>query len=132
VATYNGDGDNDSVTSGPADEPVTIAKATPTISSSQQPDRTRIDNPIADQATVSGGYNPTGTVTFNLYNNSAGTGTPLFTDTETLASGTATSASYTTTATGTDYWVATYNGDSDNDSVTSGPADEPVEVAGGV
>ena len=32
----------------------------------------------------------------------------------------ATSAGYTATATGTDYWVATYNGDSNNASVTSG------------
>ena len=40
---------------------------------------------IADQATVTGGDNPTGTVTFSLYNNPNGTGTPLFTDTEPLA-----------------------------------------------
>ena len=46
---------------------------------------------IADKATVTGGYNPTGTVTFNLYANSTATGTPLFTDTETLSGGTATS-----------------------------------------
>jgi len=60
-----------------------------------------------DQATVSGGDNPTGTVTFNLYNNSSGTGTPLFTDTESLVNSTATSAAYTPTVAGTDYWVAT-------------------------
>ena len=53
---------------------------------------------------------PTGTVTFSLYDNPNGTGTPLFTDTETLSGGTATSAVFTTTAAGTDYWVATYNG----------------------
>ena len=35
---------------------------------------------ISDVATVSGGYSPTGTVTFNLYDNPNGTGTPLFTD----------------------------------------------------
>ena len=66
-------------------------------------------------ATVTGGDNPTGTVTFNLYNNSTGTGTPLFTDADVpLVSGMATSTGYTATATGTDYWVATYNGDSNN------------------
>ena len=49
---------------------------------------------IADKATVSGGYNPTGTVTFDLYRpNPTGSGTPLFTDTDSpLAGGTATSA----------------------------------------
>ena len=54
---------------------------------------------------------PTGTVTFKLYGNSGDTGTPLFTDTETLSGGTATSKGYAATATGTGYWVATYNGD---------------------
>ena len=70
---------------------------------------------IADKATVSGGDSPTGTVTFVLYNNSNGTGTPLFTDANVaLVNGMATSAGYTATATGTDYWVATYNGDANN------------------
>jgi hypothetical protein len=40
--------------------------------------------------------------------------------------GIATSASYIATAIGTDYWVATYNGDSNNKSLTSGTSDEPV------
>ena len=74
---------------------------------------------MADEATVTGGSSPTGTVTFYLYDNSSCTGTPLFTDTETLSGGTATSAGYTSIATGTDYWAATYNGDSRNNPVTS-------------
>ena len=70
-------------------------------------------------------------MTFNLYSNPTGRGTPLFTDAQTSqlsGSGVATSAGYTATATGTDYWVATYNGDSNNNSVTSGTAAEPVTV----
>ena len=118
VATYNGDSNN-AVTSGTAAEPVTI---TPAINTSQQPATAVVGSSIADQATVTGGYSPTGTVTFNLYNNATASGTPLFTDTETLVSGVATSAGYTATATGTDYWVATYNGDSNNSAVTSGTA----------
>ena len=128
VATYNGDSNNNSVTSGTTAEPVTITPATPAINTSQQPASATVGTSIADKATVSGGYNPTGTVTFNLYNNSTGTGTPLFTDTETLSGGMATSKGYTATATGTDYWVATYNGDSNNNSVTSGTAAEPVTI----
>ena len=77
---------------------------------------------------MSGGFLPTGTVTFNLFNNPNGTGTPLFTDTEPLVSDLATSVGFITTATGTDYWVATYNGDSNNNAVTSGTALEPVIV----
>src|SRR5208337_2939714 len=129
VATYNGDSNNNSVTSGTALEPVVISPASPSINTSQQPATATVGTSIADEATVSGGFNPTGTVTFDLYNNSSATGTPLFTDTETLSGGTATSKGYTATATGTDYWVATYNGDSNNHSVTSGTALEPVVIS---
>ncbi|MHC5537608.1 beta strand repeat-containing protein [Singulisphaera rosea] len=129
VATYNGDSNNSSVISGLADEPVIVSPASPSIVTVQQPATATVGSQIADTATISGGYNPSGTVTFRLYDNSAGTGTPLFTDTETLVGGVATSAGYTATATGTDYWVATYNGDSNNSSVISGLADEPVIVS---
>jgi hypothetical protein len=131
VATYNGDSNNSPVTSGTALEPVAITPASPAINTQQQPASATVGSSIADKATVSGGFNPTGTVTFKLYNNPNGTGTPLFTDTETLAGGMATSAGYTALATGTDYWVATYNGDSNNSPVTSGTADEPVVITGG-
>lgn len=47
---------------------------------------------------------------------------------EVASAGTATSAGYTATASGTDYWVATYNGDSNNNSVSSGAAAEPVTI----
>ena len=83
---------------------------------------------IADQATVSG-FNPTGMVTFELFDNSTGTGTPLFTATENLVNGVATSAGFTPAATGTDYWVATYSGDANNTSVTSADAAEPVTIS---
>jgi uncharacterized repeat protein (TIGR01451 family) len=128
VATYNGDSNNSSVTSGTALEPVVITPATPTISTSPQPATAAVGTSIADKATVSG-FNPTGTVTFHLYSNPSGTGTPLFTDTEPLSAGMATSKGYTTTATGTVYWVATYNGDNNNSSVTSGTALEPVVIS---
>ena len=129
VAHYSGDANNNAVSNGTATEPVRISPASPSINTSQQPASATVGTSIADQATVSGGFNPTGTVTFNLYNNSTGTGTPLFTDTDVpLVSGMATSTGYTATATGTDYWVATYNGDSNNNPVTSGTASEPVTI----
>src|SRR5262249_32778372 len=68
----------------------------------------------------------TGTITFELFNNSTESGTPLFTDTVTVQEAnvaaieaTANSSNYTTTAAGTDYWVATYNGDANYSSVSS-------------
>jgi hypothetical protein len=128
VATYNGDSNNLATTSGPTDEPVTVTMVTPSISTTQQPATAAIGSSIADKATVSGGYNPSGTVTFNLYDNSGGTGAPLFTDTEPLSSGSATSAGYATTAIGTYYWVASYSGDTNNNAVSSNTGDEPVTV----
>jgi len=128
VATYNGDANNFIASSGSADEPVTVTKATPSVSTTQQPATAAVGSSIADQANVTGGYNPTGTVTFQLYDNSTATGSPLFTDTEPLSNGSATSAGYETTATGTYYWVATYNGDTNNNTAASGTSDEPVTV----
>ncbi len=128
VATYNGDSNNNAVTSPTTAEPATVNSATPLINTTQQPTTATVGSSIADLATVSGGFNPTGTVTFKLYNNSTGTGTPLFTDTETLSGGTATSKGYNAIATGTDYWVATYNGDSNNNAVTSPTTAEPVTI----
>ena len=129
VATFNGDTNNSAVSSGAADEPVSITGASPSITTTQQPASQTVGGSIADKARLSGGVSPTGTVTFNLYDNSAGTGTPLFTDAdEPLSSGSATSSGFTTTATGTDYWVATYNGDTNNNAVSSGAAAEPVSI----
>jgi hypothetical protein len=128
VATYNGDAVNFSASSGNANGPVSVTKATPTVATTQQPASAGVGSSIADQATVTGGYNPTGTVTFRLYDNSTATGSPLFTDTKTLSSGSATSGGYSTTAAGTFYWVATYNGDSNNNTAASGTSDEPVAV----
>ncbi len=80
AAAFSGDANNLAVSSPPTAELEVVSAATPTISTSQQPATAIVGTSIADQATVSGGYNPTGTVTFNLYGNSNGTGTRLYTD----------------------------------------------------
>jgi predicted outer membrane repeat protein len=128
IASYSGDANNNAFSTGcnDAGETSTANKASSSISTSQQPASATVGSSIADKATVSGGFNPTGTVTFNLYSNSNGTGTLLFTDTELLSGGTATSKAYTAAAAGTDSWVATYSGDANNKSVMSSP--EPVTL----
>ncbi len=131
VATYNGDSNNAAVTSLPTAEPVVVTPTSPSINTTQQPATATVGTAIADQATVTGLYSPssTDTVTFNLYSSATtqNSSTLLFSDTETLnSSGVATSAGYTATATTTDYWVATFNGDTNNAAVTSLPAAEPV------
>jgi hypothetical protein len=126
-ATYNG-GSYYAASLAGACEAFTVNKATPSIGTTQQPASASVGSQVADKATVSGGSSPTGTVTFNLYSNATASGTPLFTDTETLSGGVATSKGYTATGAGTDYWVATYNGDTNNSSVSSTKSGEPVTI----
>jgi hypothetical protein len=108
--------------------PASASVGPPSISTTQQPATTTVGSSIADKATVSGGFNPTGTVTFQLWNNPITFGLPIFIDIEPLVGGSATSAGYTTTATGTDYWVAIYSGDANNNGVVSGVSAEPVTI----
>jgi hypothetical protein len=132
VATFNGDANNNCVSSGPTDEPVCIRPSTPTITTCQQPATATVGSSIADRATITGLINPNSgdTVTFKLYSSATvqNSSTLLFSITVllNLSTDTATSPSYTTTATGTYYWVATFNGDANNNCVSSGPTDEPV------
>jgi hypothetical protein len=128
VATYNGDAKNGPSSSGNADEPVTVAKATPTLSTSRFPISLKLGASMKEKATLTARYRPTGQVTFRLYKNSKATGKPLFTSTVTLVKGSATSGAYKPKATGTYYWVVTYSGDAKNVSVSSGTASQPVTV----
>ncbi len=132
VATYNGDDNNAAVSSACADEPVTIGQATPTIATTPSAGGP-LGTSISDTAAVSGGDNPTGNVTFTLFppGNTTCTEPPVFTSPDhPLSGGSATSGSFTTAAVGTYHWVATYNGDADNITVSSGCTDEPVIIGG--
>jgi hypothetical protein len=137
VAIYSGDANNLSATSGCGSESVTFTKATPTIvtvASNGGP----VGTQIHDTAQVSGGANPTGTVTFSLFApsnptcaNTEGSAGSVQTVTVPLGSnGSATSAGtpYTTTAVGTYNWIAKYSGDANNVSVSTACTDEQVNV----
>jgi len=98
----------------------TFTKASPSIST-QASAATTVGTPIKDTATLSGGFNPTGTITFRLYGpaQTTCTGTPIFTSSVTVSGNKAyTSANYTPTQPGTYRWVATYNGDAKNLTAT--------------
>lgn len=128
IASYDGDASNTGATGACGDdgEVDTVVKASPTISTSADQTVT-IGSSISDTATVSGGYNPTGTVTFDLYDNDQCSGDPIHTATEALSSGTAGPVSFTPTAPGTYYWIATYNGD-DNNNTDAGECGDDGEV----
>jgi hypothetical protein len=67
TATYNGDGHNNSVTSGCADEPVAIAKATPTLTTTAS-GPVAVGGAIHDTAHLGGGFAPLGgTVSFQVF-----------------------------------------------------------------
>jgi uncharacterized repeat protein (TIGR01451 family) len=86
---------------------------------------------LNDSATVTGGYNPTGSVTFNLYDPSHSdcSGTPAYTQTVTLSGGSAhTSPGFLANLAGTWQWTASYSGDSNNNPASSGCGAEPVTV----
>src|SRR5205823_392305 len=123
---------NAKVTSGAIAEQVNVD----TINTMQTPAIAFVGEAISDTATVTGLVSPSSsdTVTFNLYSSATAqnSSTLLLTDTETVSisgsTATATSKGYTANATGTDYWVATFNGDTNNAKVTSTPTAEPVNI----
>jgi hypothetical protein len=91
---------------------------------------------LSDTATITGGSNPTGTVTFSLFGPYAAgvtptcTGSPVATATGTLSnsSATGTASGVTLTQVGDYYWVASYPGDSVNQPATSTCGDPNEKV----
>ncbi len=128
VASYSGDVANKAVTNAKAAEKVSIA--TPTIS-------TTADGPVVlgsqtrvtDSATLSGGYNPGGKISFVLF---ASNGRAVDTESVTISGdGTYTTPTgYLPSTAGTYQWVASYSGDSNNKAVSTSLGSEPVTVIG--
>jgi len=121
IAVYGGDANNNATGTGcnDANESVVVTKAT-TVTSAQVSGSVSAGGSINDVATLAGGFSPTGTITFTLYNNSACTGTPVSTTTVTVTgNGTYTSPSFTTSAPGTYTYVTAYSGDANNAASTT-------------
>jgi hypothetical protein len=127
TAVYNGDANNATATSpcNAPNESATIVKASPTIGT-QASAGGPLGTSVTDTATLSGGASPSGTVTFRLFSDNTCT-TQVFTSTNALTGGTATSGSFQPAAPGTYYWTATYNGDASNNAV-SAPCNAPNET----
>ena len=86
------------------------------------------DAKLTDTATLAGGDDPTGTITFTLTDP-----TNALRDTETAAvNGNGdypTPTGFTPDMAGTWHWVASYGGDSSNNAVSSGATDAPAVVS---
>src|SRR5258706_3294542 len=71
TADYSGDQFNSASSSKCGDEPVTVNKANTTIATTQDPSTATVGATLSDKATLSGGFKPTGTITFTLYSDTA-------------------------------------------------------------
>ena len=70
VASYGGDQYNVAVASGATDEPVVVSPATPAVTTTPAPAgpvTLGSNAKLTDTAHLTSGYNPTGTITFKLY-----------------------------------------------------------------
>jgi uncharacterized repeat protein (TIGR01451 family) len=122
---------------------VAVQAAQPTLTTVASADVALGGGPISDVATLSGGYQPKGTIVFKLWDNSQCTGTPAFTSADVAVDGNGpyVSGNYTPTAAGTYYWTADYTSSdannanaaetcgSDHETVTVGPAAPSISTA---
>jgi uncharacterized repeat protein (TIGR01451 family) len=135
-ASFSGDSNNLSAKSACSDEPVVVNPNQPEITTSQDPASGSAGDIYKDHATLSNTVNQdgSGSITWTLYPNQDCTGTALDTETVSVdADGTfETPNGVAVNKAGTYYWVASFSGDSNNLSATSGCAEEPVQVKGAV
>jgi hypothetical protein len=119
TADYAGDLNNNPASSACAAEAVTVTKASPTISTTPSAGGV-IGVTLNDTATLSGGYSPTGTVTFKLFppSDPACSGAAVYTDADATAPY-ATSPGFVTNAVGVWHWTAAYAGDLNNNPASS-------------
>jgi hypothetical protein len=127
-AVYSGDSNNKGATSDCTSEHLVVNKKQPAITTAPN----LIPN---DDATLSGTFNATGTITFDLFDPSAGdtcSGTPAFTQTVTVSgNGTysTTNTSFVASALGTWRWKVHYSGDANNQDTTSACGVESFTIA---
>ena len=132
VASYSGDADNTAATGGCAAEPITVTQDAPSISTQLSATTVAMGGTVHDTAAMVGSSATAGgTVTYSIYGSSNCT-TLLGTLGPVAVTNGSVPASPDWTApgsAGTDYFVASYSGDTDNASATSGCATEPVTVS---
>ena len=120
VAIYSGDSHYKGSTG--AVEPLTVSKASPTFTTTQTPTTATAGSvTVSDVATFSGGFNHTGTITFDLQNasNVEVPGYTQQTDTVTAGSNTYSATNETVSlAAGTYHWHVVYSGDANNNGFT--------------
>ncbi|WP_155374783.1 hypothetical protein [Catellatospora vulcania] len=134
IAAYGGDANNAEATTACNDENESVVvravPVTPTLTTEASRD-TFVGKPVYDTATLAGGAEPTGTITFSLYGPGDATcsRTPVFTSTVTInGNGVYPSGTFRPGTPGTYQWVAAYSGDSDNEAVSTDCGDPAEQV----
>jgi len=118
TASYPGDSNNQAAeaTCGATNQASTVAKAAPTLSGSATLNAV-VGQTIKDEVTFSGGFSPTGEVTFKVFGPGDTTcTTALATKTASIVSGHATSPNFTAQTAGGYRWTASYPGDANNEA----------------
>jgi len=126
-AVYSGDANNVGATSVCTSEHLVVTKRQPAMTTAPS----LIPN---DDSTISGAFNATGSITFDLFDPSDGTcsGTAAFTQTVTVnGNGTysTTNTSFVASALGTWRWQVSYSGDANNQPTTSACGVERFTIA---
>lgn len=122
-ARYSGDANNSPVGPTACTDPggaVVVTKAN-TVLTNTASGPVSVGGQIHDTATLSGGFSPTGTISFSLYGpaDQFCSGTPLATSTATVnGNGPYQSAPFTATTPGVYKWRSSYSGDANNLAVT--------------
>jgi hypothetical protein len=127
VASYSGDGTNNSATTvcnDAGETSIVSSKASPTITTQATSSANTVAT-ISDTATLLGGNAPTGAITFNLFgpDNATCAGSPVFSSSKPVnGNGNYTSDPFNPFAPvhpGTYRWVASYSGDTNNNAATT-------------
>lgn len=119
TASYGGDSNNTSVASVPGSQPETVTLASPQLTAT--PGGTVVfgsGTALTDSATLQGGFNPTGTITFTL---TGPGGTTVDTETAPVSgNGTyRTPKGFVPAGAGTYAWTASYGGDTNNETASA-------------
>jgi hypothetical protein len=129
-AVYSGDKSNKGASSTLDSEPVVVSLADPSIATTPHPTSALVGDILNDTAALGGGYNPTGAITFTLYDPS---NAAVHTESVSVSGNGnySTSVGHIAGVDGTWHWKAEYSGDANNKAKASAVADEPVVVSKG-
>ncbi len=132
LAVYNGDSANSGSSNacGSAGSPLevlAVTKASPTTTTQVSNSGTiAIGGSATDTATLSGGFNPTGTITFQVYgaSDSVCAGSAIFVSAKPVSgNGLYVSDAFSPSGLGTYHWIASYSGDANNNAFSTGCRD---------